>query len=356
MTDFKTVGFHHVTMVSRTAVRTVGFYRDLLGLPLVKRTVNFDDPSSYHLYFADAMGAPGSILTFFEWPDTPRGRWGVGGVHHVALSVDTVEGLLMWKRRLTDSGLGVTGPYDRGYFNSIYFSDPDGQILEIATQGPGYSFDEPANQLGREVMQPADFRLRGGRNEREIAERTYPDPVESITDEMALRGIHHISAISDDLSEAHDFYTQALGLSLVKQTFNQDDGTTKHFFWASYDGSTVSPGSSLTLFQWPASSRAAREGFGQTHHIAFRARTRDEQAAWREHLLTMGLEVTTVQDRKYFESIYFRSPDGLLLEIATDAPGFTVDEPLSHMGRELMLPEWLEPRRPEIEAALTRIP
>src|SRR5262245_38849608 len=143
MTEPITIGFHHITMVSADARRTLGFYRDLLGIGLVKRTVNFDDPGSYHLYFGDETGQPGTLLTFFEWPGARRGKWGVGGIHHLALGVSTKEAQLKWKRRLMDAGVAVTGPFNRGYFHSIYFADPDGQILEIATKGPGYDIDEP---------------------------------------------------------------------------------------------------------------------------------------------------------------------------------------------------------------------
>ena len=224
MQPLATRGFHHITMVSRDARRTLDFYHGLLGLPLVKKTVNFDDPSAYHLYFGDATGSPGTILTFFEWTHVPKGRWGVGGVHHLALGVSTPEAQLRWKRRLMDHGVNVTGPYDRGYFRSLYFADPDGQILEIATRGPGYTFDEPIEALGQSLMTPDGSRLPGGRDEESIALLTHPEPVPEIQDVMVLEGIHHISAITNDLDEAHDFYTEALGLSLVKKTVNQDDG------------------------------------------------------------------------------------------------------------------------------------
>jgi glyoxalase family protein len=141
-------------MVSKDARKTLDFYAGLLGLGLVKKTVNFDDPGAYHLYFGDDGGRPGTILTFFEWPESPKGRWGVGGVHHLALGVATPEAQLKWKRRLVDAGVKVTGPLDRGYFKSLYFADPDGQVLEIATAGPGYTIDEPADTLGSELLVP----------------------------------------------------------------------------------------------------------------------------------------------------------------------------------------------------------
>ncbi|MGH7501763.1 MAG: VOC family protein [Longimicrobiales bacterium] len=351
-----TQGFHHITMVSSNAPRTVRFYRDVLGLVLVKRTVNFDDPGSYHLYFGDARGAPGTLLTFFEWRNVKKGHWGVGGVHHLALGVATEDAQLKWKRRLEDAGVAVSGPYDRGWFHSIYFADPDGQILEIATRGPGYTLDEPVDALGQSVIQPKPSQMRGQRDEPAIRARTWPEPVTAISDDMRLEGIHHITGITDDIERAHDFYEEALGLRLVKKSVNQDDGRTPHWFWARYDGKSVTPGSSYTLFDWRNSTYFSRPGVGQTHHIAFRASSDEEQAAWRDHLATLAVEVTPVQDRAYFRSIYFRAPDGQLLEIATDGPGFAIDEDASQLGHSLRLPPWLEPRRAELEESLVPLP
>jgi glyoxalase family protein len=326
MKPLETTGFHHITMVATDAQRTLAFYGDLLGLVLVKKTVNFDDPSAYHLYFGDDGGRPGTILTFFEWPNAGRGHWGVGGVHHLALGVETPEAQLMWKRRLTDAGVKVDGPLDRGYFKSLYFSDPDGQIIEIATAGPGYAIDEPSDELGERMLVPPQERMPEGRDPQAITAATHPVPVPEVTAEMRLQGIHHVSAITDDLARAGDFYEQALGLRLVKQTYNQDDGKTKHFFWAAYQDGIVQPHSAMTLFGWEGSDYHARPGAGQTHHVAFRAASVEEQLEWRDHLLGLGLQVSPVMDRSYFESIYFRAPDGLLVEIATDGPGFSFDE------------------------------
>jgi glyoxalase family protein len=352
MSEFRTAGFHHITMVSGNARRTLEFYRDLLGLGLIKRTVNFDDPGSWHLYFGDADGTPGTLLTFFEWPRRPRGQWGLGGIHHLALGVETPEAQLMWKRRLQDRGVRVSGPLNRGYFRSIYFRDPDGQVLEIATRGPGYALDEPADALGRKVLTPPGAELVGGRDELEIESRNHPEPVPDITPEMALQGIHHITGITGDIDRAHDFYTEMLGLRRVKMSVNQDDPDTPHHFWAAYDGHTVAPHSTFTLFGWNPDAPRAREGRGQTHHIAFRACDVQQQQAWREHLLERGVAVTEVRDRLYFQSIYFRAPDGQLLEIATDGPGFSVDEDPSALGEVLQLPVWLDRRRDEIAANL----
>ncbi len=353
MPSLSTRGLHHVTMVSADAPRTLAFYSELLGLPLVKKTVNFDDPASYHLYLSGQSGDPGTILTFFEWPQSPRGHWGVGGVHHLALGVADQTTQLMWKRRLTDAGVHVSGPMDRGYFTSLYFMDPDGQILEIATRGPGYAIDEPADALGRTTVAPPAERLPEGRDDAAIAALTHPEPVPFVTPAMRLEGIHHVSSLTDDLDRAGEFLESALGLRLVKRTYNQDDGKTRHYFWAAYDGSRVSPRSAFTLFDWEGSTYRSRPGTGQMHHVAFRARDEEEQRAWRDHLRGLGLDVTPVTDRTYFKSIYFRAPDGLLLEIATDGPGFAVDEPAAELGSSLKLPEWLEGRRAELEGALT---
>ena len=287
MSDLRTMGFHHITMVSADAARTVAFYRDVLGVGLVKRTVNFDDPGAYHLYFGDPTGSPGTLLTFFEWPHAGRGRWGIGGVHHLALGTLSEESQLKWKRRLTDHGVAVTGPYDRGYFTSIYFADPDGQILEIATRGPGYAVDEAPDALGQEMRYPGNDIVVGGRDEEAIAALTHPEPVPVITPDMALEGIHHISAITNDLGRSGAFYEEALGLSLIKKTVNRDAPDIPHYFWARNDGGVVAPHSGMTLFGFPPRGHVARGGVGQTHHIAFRAASSEEQAAWREHLLSL---------------------------------------------------------------------
>jgi glyoxalase family protein len=352
MTTLRTAGIHHVTMVARSAPRTIAFYHDVLGLALVKRTVNFDDPSSAHLYFGDAQGAPGTLVTFFEAPALPQGRYGVGGVHHLAFGTESRVTLLMWKRYLTDRGVPVTGPMERGYFQSLYFRDPDGQVLEIATRGPGYAHDEPADALGRRLIVPPPAQLPATRDKRAIVSATHPEPVPAITDAMRLQGIHHVTGMTDDLERANDFLEQALGLTLVKQSVNQDDPSTLHHFWARYDGATVAPHSSYTLFGWPgANALRARPGVGQTHHVAFRAPDGDSQLAWRDRLLSLGIGVSPVMDRSYFTSIYFQAPDGMLFEIATDGPGFAVDEPIDALGTEVKRPAWLEAARKEVAGA-----
>ncbi|MBI3579583.1 MAG: VOC family protein, partial [Ignavibacteriales bacterium] len=180
------LGIHHITMVCSNGQRTVDFYSKLLGLKLVKKTVNFDAVDSYHLYFGDEVGRPGTLLTFFEWPETSPGRWGIGTTHHLALVVETPEAQLKWKRRLTDHGVRVTGVYDRRYFRSIYFTDPDGLIVEIATRHPGWFVDENPDQLGSTVITPPHELTSKGRDEISIAATTWPEPVSSVTADMKL--------------------------------------------------------------------------------------------------------------------------------------------------------------------------
>jgi glyoxalase family protein len=315
---FVTRGFHHITMVARDSVQTIDFYRDLLGLRLEHRTASIDDPDAEHLFFSAGDGGPGRLITFLQWSGVPRGRWGVGGIHHLALGVKDEDAQLKWKRWLTDHDVAVSGPYDRGWFKSIYFTDPDGQVLEIATAGPGYTVDEPADLLGTTVQMPNQSQLRGHRDEDAIAALTHSEPVTDISDDMRLDGIHHVTGMTNDVFAMSDFYATSLGLRLVKKSVNQDDPSTPHWFWANYDGARVAPHSSLTMFGWPTSNYRARAGVGQTHHIAFRASDRDQLADWRMRLKADGVDVTDVLERQFYSSIFFSAPDGLLIEIATD--------------------------------------
>ena len=348
------LGLHHITMVSSDARRTTEFYRGLLGLHLVKKTVNFDDPASYHLYFGDATGTPGTLLTFFEWRHAPGGRWGIGATHHLALCVETPEAQLKWKRRLTAGGVAVTGPYDRHYFRSIYFTDPDGLILEIATRGPGWTVDEPADALGSRMIDPPPELTRTGRDEEAIEKTTWPEPVESISADMQLQGLHHITAIASDIEQTTDFYTGTLGFRTVKRTVNYDDTSAPHLYFGIGSGP---PGTIVTYFGYPTGKmRHGSMGTGLTHHFAFAVADEQEQREWREKLLDSGMQVTPVLDRKYFRSIYFSDPDGHILEIATARPGFLVDETPDVLGHGLALPAWLEKDRQRIASTLTPIP
>jgi glyoxalase family protein len=348
------LGLHHITLVSADAQRTVDFYTRVLGQRLVKKTVNFDDPGSYHLYFGDELGRPGTAITFFEWRGAPRGRWGIGGTHHLALQAPDRDVLLKWKRRLTDFGIPVEGPLDRHYFTSIYFNDPDGTILEIATVGPGWAVDEAPEAIGTAYRPPPAEMLVHNRDEARIAAETWPEPVPAITPEMALsRGMHHITAIGSNIERTHAFFGELLGMRRVKMTSNFDDPASAHWYWGVGDGR---PGTLITYFERdPQRVRRSQMGAGQTHHFALAVPDEATQLEWRERLLRAGLRVSPVMDRVYFKSIYTNDPDGHIVELATMGPGFTVDEAPEALGRRLMLPPWLERSRAEIERGLAPI-
>ncbi len=235
------------------------------------------------LQFGD--GTRGTRVTARVRPEARRGRWGVGGVHHVALGVETEAQQLMWKRRLEDAGVPVTGPYDRKWFHSIYFTDPDGQVVEIATSGPGYAVDEPMDALGEVVVDPGDDRLRGKRDEAAIRARTHVEPVPEIVPAMALRGIHHITGLTDDAARAEAFY----------------------------GGATIQPHSTLTLFEWKGSGYRARQGTGQAERIVFRVPDGDVLGEVRERLL--GMDVTVAQSENESSALAFRAPDGQPLAV-----------------------------------------
>jgi glyoxalase family protein len=348
------LGLHHITLVCANAQRTVDFYTRVLGQRLVKQTVNFDDPGSYHLYFGDETGRPGTAITFFEWAGAKRGHPGIGGTHHFALAVADYDGLLRWKRRLTDLGCRVDGPLDRHYFKSIYFTDPDGTIVEIATLGPGWAMDEAPEAIGTEFRAPPPEMLVNNRDEASISALTWPEPVDEITPDMALRrGMHHITAISSDIHRTNAFFGALLGMRLVKQTSNFDDPNSAHWYWGAGDGR---PGTLVTYFERdPQRERRAQFGAGQTHHFALAVADEAAQLEWREKLVRAMLRVSPVMDRIYFKSIYTNDPDGHIVELATLGPGFLSDEGPAELGRSLTLPPWLEPRRREIEARLKPI-
>src|SRR5436190_4031757 len=345
------VGLHHITLICTDAQRTVDFYTGVLGLRLVKRTVNFDDPGSYHLYFGDAVGSPGTAVTFFEWPGAPRGRTGIGGTHHFALRVKDRENQLRWKRRLEDFGLSVVGPYDRRYFSSIYFNDPDGVILEIATEGPGFGVDETLEALGESLIEPSEAMLKGRRDEVAIAAERWPEPVPEILPAMSLRaGMHHISASSSDLGRTAEFLGGVLGLKRVKRTLNYDLPSEEHWYWGDASGG---PGTLITYFGAdPSRARRSQMGAGLTHHYAFAVADDASQEWFRGRLVEHHQAASPVLDRLYFRSVYSRDPDGHIVELATRGPGFLIDEDEAELGSALKLPPWLERDRATIAANL----
>jgi len=247
--------------------------------------------------------------------------------------------------------LQVNGPLDRHYFTSLYFRDPDGVILEIATAGPGFTRDEHAESLGTQQRPPPPEMLINNRDEERIAAETWPEPVPVITPEMALmQGMHHISAIGSDIQRTHAFFGELLEMRLVKMSANFDDPDSAHWYWGAGDGE---PGTLITYFEHdPERARRVGMGAGQTHHFALSVPDEESQLQWREKLIKAGLQVSPVMDRVYFKSIYTNDPDGHIVELATAGPGFLVDEDEAELGQNLKLPPWMEGQRQQIEARI----
>jgi glyoxalase family protein len=333
-------GLHHITAITSDAAVAVRFYTGILGLKLIKKTVNFDDPTAYHLYFGDEDGKPGTILTFFDWgTEINQGQTGTGVTQHLAFTTKDDASLARWKERLEKNGVPFFGPFDRRSFKSIYLRDPDGLIVEIASRGNGKGYDNSAY--------PESLLSRWRQPTPNPPKHTEP----SVDPGMRLQGLHHVTALSYESSHARTFYTDLLGLDAIEETRQERAaGPSQNIY--GLDGGA--PGTMIGFIDSPEASQGL-VGIGTVHHIAFAVEDQDEQLKWRKKLQAHNVNVTQVLDRKYFKSIYFREPNGLLLEIATIPPGFTVDEAKGRLGMSLALPDWLESRRPVIEANLKPI-
>ncbi|MCL6649138.1 MAG: ring-cleaving dioxygenase [Chloroflexi bacterium] len=300
-------GIHHVTAICGDPQQAVNFYAGTLGLRLVKRTVNFDDPRAYHLYFGDATGTPGTIVTFFAWPNAQRGTVGRGQITAIALAVPT-DALPFWQRRLEAAGVPTrrTQRFDE---DVLQFPDPDGLALELVASAG-------------------------------VAERP-PWTVADIPPDVAIRGVQSVTLTVHPVAASGAMLVQVLGFRELARA-----GERRRF--------ALGPGSAGAFIDLvDGSDRAAgRIAVGQVHHVAWRTPSEEEELAWRQDLLAHGYTVTPVIDRQYFRSIYFHEPGGVLYEIATDPPGFTRDEPVATLGSQLMLPPWLERYRPQLEATL----
>jgi glyoxalase family protein len=347
------IGIHHIATVSADAQRSVDFYTQVLGLCLVKKTVTFDPPHFYRLYFGDETGKPGSLVSVIVKPGMKAGHPGIGGTHHFAFIVESLEAQLKWKRRLTDLGMKVIGPYNRVYFNSIYFHDPDGTILEIATRKPGFTIDEQPESLGQ-ALRPPPLECRDGhRDEAAIAARTWREPVAGISSDMHIPGLHHITVIGSDIERTTKFFSGLLDVPLVKSTANFDDPNSPHYYYGLRLGE---PGTVITYFERdPKRESPVSPGAGQTDHFSLYVRNEDDLYEWQERLRSADREVSDVINFKYYKAIQFQDPFGHTLEIATSTPGFAIDEPSSDLGTHLMLPGWLEADRELIESNLQPI-
>jgi glyoxalase family protein len=296
----KLEGIHHITAITADAQRNVDFYARLLGLRLVKKTVNQDQPSVYHLFYADEEGDPGSDLTFFEFPGTPPGRAGAGMVHRVVWRVGSAEALDFWAERLKAAGHESSRDGD-----SLRFADFEGLDHELVVSTVE---DQPL-----------------------IAE--HPE----IPSELALQGFEAARAYSADPDRSRSQLEDTLGFEPREEGW-EARGERRGGLWA-YDDPPAEPGV---------------QGAGSVHHIAW-ASLMDEHEEWRERVAEAGLNPTPIIDRFYFRSIYFREPSGVLFEIATIGPGFAVDEPAEQLGEHLALPPFLEDMRERIEPILTPI-
>ena len=300
-------GIHHVTAITGDAQSNVDFYAGTLGLRFVKRTVNFDMPDTYHLYYGDEVGSPGTAMTFFVWPHLPRGPGGAGQVTTTAFSIP-VGSAGWWLQRLADEW--DAGEATRFGARAVTLRDPDGIALELVEDG---------------------------------ADERPPWTASDVPAEHAIRGFHGVTLSVRDPGPSAALLTAVLGFAGA----GAGDGRIR---LVAGDGG---PASAVDLLTDAGANGA--EAAGTVHHVAFRTPDDERQAAWRQELVGRGLAVTPVMDRCYFHSIYFREPGGVLFEIATDGPGFTVDEPAASLGTSLRLPPWLEARRAEIESALAPI-
>jgi glyoxalase family protein len=303
---------HHVTAIASDPQRTLDFYVGMLGLRLVKRTINFDDPTTYHFYFGDAIGTPGTILSFFPWPGARRGARGAGEVEATAFAIP-LGSVGYWLERFRNYHVSAERLPKRFGEEVIRLVDTDGLLLELIA----------SNYHGG--IQP----WTAG-----------PVPIEH-----SIRGFHSVSLASEHHEATAAFLTESFGYRLVHEIGNR----------LRFSG-PGEPGPAKTIdLLWKADASPGRLGAGSVHHIAFRVANDEQQSAWREKLVSLGYGVSPVMDRIYFHSIYFREPGGVLFEIATEPPGFTTDETIDQLGTSLRLPPWMEHARLQIEPRLPAI-
>jgi len=306
----KILGIHHITAIAGEAQRNYDFYTKVLGLRLVKKTVNFDDPGTYHFYYGNENGTPGTILTFFPWTHVKPGRVGTGMATNIGYSVP--EGSLdFWKDRFTEYGVSQGKVIEEFGEAVLPFEDPDGLNLQlIATTGD----NRPAWETG------------------------------DVKSNVAAKGFHSIALIERDVQPTATILTDIFGYKLLKQ-----EGNRYRFVTDSIENAGI-----VDLVESPTEKPGLVAG-GTNHHVAFRVKNEEVQQTFREKILSRGYNITPKIDRNYFFSLYFREPGGVLFEIATDNPGFAIDENVNELGTHLKLPHQYEPERSTIEKVLPKL-
>lgn len=303
-------GIHHVTAIARDPQQNVDFYTKVLGLRLVKQTVNFDAPHIWHLYYGDEKGSPASILTFFPWPNISRGRDGAGLTTATAFSVPQ-ESLSFWVTHLSSLGIEATQSKDSNQYDVLELRDNDGMRLQlVGTKGD---------------------------------ERSGWDGVGNIPAEHAIRGLHSVELSERSIDPTASMLEGLLGMRVASEEAGR----------ANFEMASGQSGAKVEVLG--GVKQTGLQAGGTVHHVAFSAPDLSTMEKWQMELLEKGVQVTQILDRQYFKSIYFREPGGVLFEIATDDPGFAIDEPLLELGKKLKLPPWLEPNREQIEANLPPI-
>jgi glyoxalase family protein len=301
-------GLHHVTAIAGDPQQNINFYTGVLGLRLVKLTVNFDDPTTYHLYYGDGQGHPGTILTFFPWPGAPLGRIGTGQLTTTSFAVPD-KSLAYWREHLQKRATAYVDAQSDFGEEMLLLRDPDGLQLELVTTP-----DAAGDRGWEQGLVPF---------------------------EHAIRGFHHVTLSENGYERTASLLRDTLGFVHLATQGNR----------FRYAAGTGTPGTIVDLVCAPEGQRG-RLAVGTVHHVAWRTATDAEQAQWRDTLSKGDYDVTPIIDRVYFHSIYFREPGGVLFEIATDPPGFAIDETVERLGTSLKLPPWLETLRPELEQLL----
>jgi glyoxalase family protein len=318
--NMQLTGLHHVTAVSARIADNVDFYTNVLGLRLVKKSVNQDDVSAYHLFYADKFGSPGTDMTFFDWPHIGPNVRGTDSIAGTAFRVASREALDFWTKRLEEVGSPVGEIIQFAGRELLPFEDPEGQQL--------YLVNDAGSPFEGEIWQRPD-----------------------IPDEFVLRGFYSAILSMPSVDELSLILAEIMNFEELERA-EWIDGTSQAIIYSTL--SDGGPGSEVWLLEQPHLERA-RLGAGGTHHVAFRVKNFEDQKAWHKHLTQSGLRLSGLIDRFWFRSIYFRVSGGILFEIATDGPGFDIDEAPDALGETLVLPPFLENRREEIEAGLTPI-